>query len=253
MAKPNLNALNGLFLWGILSPSQLALLTGVSLSLCSRQLHNLANVGLATDLGRTSLPPSDILYGRYFRVASSQKVRNLVGSSPYPLGRGRGRIGADKLVSFRCGLVVPRHSLFSVQCAAWILDFLAKKFPEKRAVGFPESYLRRKLGWHHHMGPARSVSNPKFTMVPDSLVIFDGQELKIEAEVTPKSPKAYKELFFAARPADDSIFYIYPDTQTMKKVVPMIPDGYRVSHCVFGDEQALLSSLFRLFPSLSAR
>lgn len=103
------------------------------------------------------------------------------------------------------------------------------------------------------MRPARSVPNPKFTMVSDSLIVFGGQELKIEAEITPKSPKAYKELFFAARPSDDNIFYIYPDADTMAKIAPLIPQGYRVAHCVFGDEKVLLESLFRLFPSLSAR
>lgn len=251
MSKPNLNALNGLFLWGILSPSQLSWLTGVSLSLCSRQLHNLVDQRLAVDLGRTRLDPQDILYGRYFRIASGGRVRKIFSHAPYPFSMGRGPIGPGKIVSFSSGVSVPRHSLFSVHCAAWVLDFLARNFPDKSAVGFPESYLRRKLGWHHHMGPARSVSNPKFTMVPDSLVIFAGQELKIEAELTPKSPKAYKELFFAARPADDNIFYIYPDGSTMTKVKSFVPDGYRVSHCVFGDGEALLDSIFRLFPSLS--
>lgn len=253
MGKPNLNALNGLFLWGILSPTQLAFLTGVSLSLCSRQLHNLVSGGFAVDLGRTRLDPKDILYGRYFRISSGSRLRKLFKAPPFPFPMGRGRLGADKVVPLSSGISVPRHSLFSVHCATWVLDFLARNFPDKSAVGFPESYLRRKLGWHHHMGPARSVQNPKFTMVPDSLVIFSGQELKIEAEITPKSRKAYKELFFAARPADDNIFYIYPDMSTLLKVEPLIPPGYRVSHCVFGDERALLSSILRLFPSLSAR
>jgi len=251
--RANLNALNGLFLWGLLTPTQLSWLTGVSLSLCCRQLHNLVKNGLAEDLGRSHLSPSDPLYGRYFLLRKSSRLKKFFTSSPCQFGRVRGNIGAEKILSFKGGFQIPRHYVFSVHCTSWVVSFLGGKIPGKAISAFPESYLRRRLGWHHLMGPARSVSNPKFTMVPDSLVVFDGQEIKIEAEITPKSKGAYAELFQAARPLDDNIIYIFPDSSTKQKVLPNLPSGYRVSSCVFGNEGELGDGLFKLFPSLFAR
>ncbi len=249
----NQNALNGLFLWGTLSATQLSWLTGVSLSLCSRQLRNLVASGVAEDLGRTKLPPADPLYGRYFSIKKSNKVRRLCGGSPYSFGKLRGKIGPDKLVKFSSGVMLPKHYIFSIHCAAWAVDLASAIFVGEQVMGFPEAYLRRKLGWHHYMGPARTVANPKFTMVPDALVVAGGQELKIEAEITLKSAGAYKELFFAARPSDDNILYIYPDQKIMKKTELLIPSGYRVFHCIFGDAAQFRRNLIGLFPSLSGR
>jgi hypothetical protein len=253
LPSPNLNALSGLFLWGILSPTQLSRFTGTSLSLCLRQLQNLVQHGLASDLGRTRLAPSDPLYGHYFSLKRTPRLGKYFDASPCLFPRARGKIGRDKLVYFNSEFSVPRHYIFSVNCTAWVVSLLGELFPEKQLSFFPEPYLRQRLGWHHLMGPARSALNPKFTMVPDSLLVFDGQEIKIEAEITPKSARVYNDLFQAARPHDDNILYIFPDAKMMEKVLPLLPSGYRVHGCWVGDRRGLLQCLSRLFPSLFAR
>lgn len=251
--RPNTNTLNALVLWGILSPKQLSLLLGVSVSYCSKELKKLVSLGLAQDIGRAHLDPLDPLYGRYYLITRSSKVSRFTKTNSNFRLRVGARSGEDKIVNFNSGIKAPRHYLFASLSTFWVVDFISRTDPANVAVCFPESYLRAKLGWHRGLGPRRNVSNPRLTMVPDSLIVYRRAEIRIEAELTPKSQASYRSILTQLRPDDDTVFYIYPDRETMQKVSPKLPRGYRLGEVVFGDEEALLEVFKRQILSLFGR
>lgn len=250
---PNINTLNALVLWGILSPKQLSFLLGVSVSYCSKELKKLVRMGLAQDIGRTCLDPLDPLYGRYYLLSRSGKLARFTDATSNFRLRVGSRLGADKVVKFSSGVMAPRHYLFSSLAAFWVVDFISRRDPEHPAICFPESYLRVKLGWHRGLGPRKNVPNPRLTMVPDALIVYRKVEIRIEAEITPKSKQAYRSSFDQLRPNDDTVIYVYPSRSSMLQVSPKLPRGYRLGEVVFGDEDALRDVFKRQILSLFAR
>jgi hypothetical protein len=245
--------LNALVLWGILSPKQLSILMGVSVSYCSKELQKLVKLGLAEDVGRTKLDPSDPLYGRYYLVRRSSKLLRWTTAKCRFRLRNLSGLSSEKLVVFTGGKVVQRHYLFSTLAAFWVADHLSKINSREVAICFPESYLRSTFGWHRGAGPRGSSSNPRLTMVPDALVLYRRVEIRIEAEITPKSRAAYHSVFGQLRTKDDTVIYVYPDDGIKFKVERLLPSNYRVGGVVFGDESGLSEVTKRLVLSLFDR
>lgn len=251
--SPNINTLNALVLWGILSPKQLSLLMGVSVSYCSKELKKLVKMGLAQDVGRTQLDPLDPLYGRYYLITRSSKIHHFTDTTSNFRLRVGTRVGDDKVVDFSSGLRAPRHYLFASLAAFWVVDFISRVDPNNPAICFPESYLRAKFGWHRGLAPRKNVPNPKLTMVPDALIVYRRAEIRIEAEMTPKSHVAYRSIFGQLRPEDDTVIYIYPNQQCMSRISPKLPSNYRLGEVVLGDETTLNDIFKRRILSLFAR
>ena len=242
--SPNTNTLNALVLWGILSPKQLSLLMGVSVSYCSKELKKLVRLGLAQDVGRTMLDPLDPLYGRYYLIRRSSKISRFTDAESGFRLRVGSRLGDDKIVKFSSGVTAARHYLFSSLAAFWVVDFISKADPENPAICFPESYLRSKFGWHRGLGPSHKVANPRLTMVPDALIVYRRVEIRIEAEMTAKSRGAYHSIFSHLRPEDDTVIYVYPDQNKLIEISPRLPRNYRLGEVVLGDERGL-SNIFK--------
>jgi hypothetical protein len=251
--RANSNVLNALVLWGILSPKQLSLLLGVSVSYCSQELKKLVKKGVAKDIGRTNLPPTDPLYGRYYLIKRSSKISRLTTAKSSFRLRVGARSGDKKIVIFSSGLKISRHYLFSSLATFWVVDFVSRLDPSNPAMCFPESYLRSTLGWHRGMNPPKNAANPRLTMVPDSLVVYRRAEIRIEAEITPKSKVAYRSIFEHLRPSDDTVIYVYPDLATRNKISNKLPKNYRVGEVVFGNNEELLSVFKKNVLSLFAR
>jgi hypothetical protein len=252
-SSPNANVLNALVLWGILSPKQLSILIGVSVSYCSKELQKLVILGLAEDVGRTKLDPSDPLYGRYYLIRRSSKLLRWTKAKCRFRLRNVRRLTREKLVVFTGGKAIQRHYLFSTLAAFWVADHLSRIDEQEVAICFPETYLRSNLGWHRGAAPVGSVSNPRLTMVPDALVLYRRVEIRIEAEITPKSRAAYHSVFNQLRVKDDTVIYVYPDEETKRAVERFLPQNYRVGGVVFGDNSGLKDVVRRLVLSLFDR
>jgi hypothetical protein len=225
----------------------------VSVSYCSRELRKLVKLGLADDVGRSKLDPCDPLYGRYYMVRRSGKISQWSEAKAQFRLRPIKGVGGDKIVKFSGGREVRRHYLFATSAAFWIVDFLSNIETSESAVCFPETYLRSSLGWHRGAGPSKKATNPRLTMVPDALIIYRQMEIRVEAEITPKTRKAYECVFGQLRSKDDTVIYVYPDAEVMGKVEGLLPSSYRVGGVVLGDNGGLGGLLRRLVLSLFDR
>lgn len=224
---------------------------GIRLSNADRHLKKLVALGLAEDLGRTCLSPQDHLYGRYYFLKNSKKLDQYVQDKVHFRFKAPLRTGREKTVSFSGGREVARHLLFALHSTFWVADFFMRGLESVPVAYYSEAALRHTFGWHGNMGPSKNAANPKPTMVPDGLVAVNNNNIRIEAEMTPKSAKTYEELFSKIAKKDDVVFYVFPDGEVKNDVESKLPSGYKVGGVIFGDEQGLRALVKKLLPSLA--